>query len=288
MTRNDPDTVGRSEVVAIDAEGAMASVTGDWVATAPALSPDGEHVVVTRAEGDYESSGPDSTSLWVIGVDGSGARQLTDGPMDDHPAWSPDGHSIVFVRRADSLDGGDDLLQVEASGGSPTELLPAAEGGMSFRSPTWSRDGERLAYVRTSVGAAPEYQATSEVWSVDSDGGRARLIAEVPGAHTVSWAPDGASLLVSELGGEDGTVSLLDVVTGRRTVLFERAALADWSQDGERVYFVQRDTPPPEMTRWRLMVALLDGTTMGVPTPVGDVGDSYVYGYFGLAVGPCG
>ncbi len=288
MTRNEPDVMGGSEVVAIDHEGATALITGDWVATSPALSPDGRHVVVTRAEGDYESSGPESTSLWIIGVDGSGARQLTDGPLDDDPAWSPDGESIAFVRRADFSDEGADLLVVDASGGSPTVLLPAVGSGMSLRAPTWSRDGRQLAYVRTSVGPAPGYETTSEVWIVDGDGDRPRSVAEVPAVHTLSWSPDNASLLVSELGGETGTVSLLDVASGRQTVLFERAALAGWSQDGGRVYFVQRDTPPPEMTRWRLMVATLDGATSAVPIPVGAVTDSYVYRYFDLAVGPCG
>ena len=287
MTRNERASEGRVGVVAVDASGAVRLVTGDWVATAPALSPDGEQVVVTRAEGDYESSGPESTSLWIIGVDGSDPRQLTDGPFDDDPAWSPDGRTIAFVRRAGSTEGGDELSLVGASGGPPTVLLPAA-GDVSIGVPTWSHDGRWLAFLRRGAGATPGDEASTGVWIVDGDGGEPRFAAEVPGAHTLAWTPDGASLLVSELGGEDGTVSVLDVDTGRRTVLFERAALGDLSHDGARVYFVQRDTPPPEMTRWRLMVAPLDGSTAGAPTPVGDVSDHYVYGYARLDVGPCG
>ena len=59
----------------------------------PALSPDGRTVAFTR----WSSSGSGSTgSLWVINVDGSGERRISDGlRQPKSPTWSPDGTQIV-------------------------------------------------------------------------------------------------------------------------------------------------------------------------------------------------
>ena len=50
---------------------------------APDWSPDGERIVFTRSEPDGSNE-----SIWIVGADGSGLAQLTDG-TDDIPAWRP-------------------------------------------------------------------------------------------------------------------------------------------------------------------------------------------------------
>ncbi len=85
------ENVGLTEVVITSGGDEPELVTGDWVATKPSFGPDGEQLVVVRADGDYESAGPESTSLWIIGTDGSGPRQLTDGS----PTTSPTGHPMA-------------------------------------------------------------------------------------------------------------------------------------------------------------------------------------------------
>ena len=64
----------------------------------PALSPDGRRVAFTR----WSNSGDGSLgSLWVINIDGSGERLISDDlRQPKSPTWSPDGAQIVVNRQA--------------------------------------------------------------------------------------------------------------------------------------------------------------------------------------------
>src|SRR4030095_963543 len=59
----------------------------------PALSADGTRIAFVRSAGT-------GTGIWIMGVDGSGLRQITSNPkwMDESPSWSPDGTQVAFAR----------------------------------------------------------------------------------------------------------------------------------------------------------------------------------------------
>lgn len=70
-------------------------LTGTPVAeTSPALSPDGARVVYERSD-----------EIWVLVVASRAAARVA--PRGNHPSWSADGQSVLFVRR--DLDGGGPL-----------------------------------------------------------------------------------------------------------------------------------------------------------------------------------
>src|SRR5258708_37480508 len=67
-----------------------------WIA-GPRISPDGSRIVYTHVTVNQKHEGYE-TALWIIPSGGGEARQLTAGPHDSSPPWSPDGKLLAFVR----------------------------------------------------------------------------------------------------------------------------------------------------------------------------------------------
>jgi dipeptidyl aminopeptidase/acylaminoacyl peptidase len=109
------------------------------------LSPDGNWVVYSVEEADFESDSAQS-ELWRARWDGSGKQRLTRTPDADEyqPAVSPDGRWIAFL----SDRGGDDAetqVWIMPSDGGEAEALTSFAGGVEDFD--WSPDSARLAIV---------------------------------------------------------------------------------------------------------------------------------------------
>ena len=77
--------------------------TEDGLNADPAWSPDGSQIAFSRVDGSDQGD----TDIFVMNVDGSDVRQLTESDAaDTRPAWSPDGRSLLIVSNRKSLDGG--------------------------------------------------------------------------------------------------------------------------------------------------------------------------------------
>ncbi|MDD5640181.1 MAG: hypothetical protein PHX53_00925 [Syntrophales bacterium] len=60
----------------------------------PSWSPDGKHIAYIA----FTYYGKPTKHIWVMRSDGSDKRQLTTGPEDQQPVWSPDGRQVLFNR----------------------------------------------------------------------------------------------------------------------------------------------------------------------------------------------
>ncbi|HEX5874713.1 MAG TPA: S9 family peptidase [Pyrinomonadaceae bacterium] len=127
-----------------------------WIGD-PQVSPDGARVAFVRTTVNDRKDGY-NTALWMVETATGQTRQLTNGPRDTTPRWSPDGKYLVFVR-APEVQGRvepQQLFMLAMTGGEPFQFttLPRGAGG-----PQWSPDGKMIAFYNS---ATPEELAKAE------------------------------------------------------------------------------------------------------------------------------
>lgn len=196
-----------------------------------------------RAWGVDGAGADEFGNLVTLGIDGRGLRRLTTArEAESDPAWSPDGRQIAFNRGiGTSCNGGHcDLWQgaeiwvVDATGTNARRITqersPGSDPVAEFadRYPTWSPDGERIAFVhaRTVEGSAQD-ASDDGVYVVGVHGrGLHRVLRTGQGA-LVDWSPDGKTLAVVR----NGRVGVLDLRTGTISYV-GRGDSASWSPNG--------------------------------------------------------
>src|SRR5947207_8665366 len=93
-----------------------------WIGD-PQISPDGARVAFVRVTVNDKKDGY-NTAIWTVSTANGETRQLTNGPRDSTPRWSPDGKYLVFVR-APERDGRPEppqLFMRARAGGEPFQL----------------------------------------------------------------------------------------------------------------------------------------------------------------------
>jgi len=172
-----------SRIYAIDPKGKAKREIGGVPGRSPMLAPDGKRAV-------FMAGTWTATKLTVSGLDGSDAREITDGSSiawNNH--WSPDGKRIAFTGRNEP-DGELAVFVMNADGSGRRQVTHIApeEGGAQW--PAWSPDGRSLA-VQVNSRA---HKGVAHIWVVDVASGQARKLAPHEGTYldeTPSWFPDG-------------------------------------------------------------------------------------------------
>jgi dipeptidyl aminopeptidase/acylaminoacyl peptidase len=119
-----------------------------WIGS-PQVSPNGSQVVYARVTVDEKKTGYE-TALWIVPTDGKEApRQLTNGPHDGSPRWSPDGKAIVFTRAAekDGKKRPPQLCLLSMAGGDAFIFTDLPKGAGD---PKWSPDGKSIVFTDSS------------------------------------------------------------------------------------------------------------------------------------------
>ncbi len=195
----------------------------------PRISPDGEQLIYTRRWIDKMSDRWES-SLWIMNVDGSRNRFLTEGTS---ARWSPDGNRIAFLRQGDPkgtqvfvrwMDAEGSITQITRVEKSPGNITWSPTGdriAFTMQVPTdeswrvklpsrpsgadWTADPKvvtRLNYRRDRRGYIDDgYQ---HIFVVPATGGTPRHLTDGDWNHgPPRWTPDGNELLFSTLRVDD-------------------------------------------------------------------------------------
>lgn len=262
-------------------DGSETALTDDDASQAPSVSPDGRRIVFQRgSEGDPESAGYSRFRLHVMDSDGGDDEplldetdeiQVTDATLawDAHPAWSPDGSRIAFLRNVSAQAPEPDTHQVMVFSVEGRELrpLPGATGGLYGPAPAWSADSTRLAWIAEST----------LFWS-SLDG---HDIREVPLAGTPTSPPAWIDADRAIAVRVDDRLHRFDTETGARTEVAGAAALrALWTLptgqlaglDGpeERSRLVVMDVDEPYEPHEAHEITTIEGSRI---MPEGSVGD---------------
>jgi dipeptidyl aminopeptidase/acylaminoacyl peptidase len=259
----------------------------------PRWSPDGKHVL-------FESNRSGSGQLWVIGLDGGEARQLTTISTEASNAiWSPDGKHIAFVsavypefsekpfKESDPLN----KQKMEEQKKGPVKARVFAR--LFYRHwDSYVEDKRQHLFVMPAAGGEPkdvtpgdrDAYPTSTTFSVGDD---------------FCFSPDGTHLLFTAVPAKDEAWSTnMDVcrvpVTGGTTqweCLTRDNPAADgapqFAPDGKRLAWRSQKKAGYEADKWELMVAECDasGALTGKPQSLTADLDRAV-GEFVWAAGP--
>jgi Tol biopolymer transport system component len=213
----------------------VATMTARHVINIPAWAKDGRQIAYSR-EGDIR----------VIGVDSSGDRVLARRGW--HPAWSPDGRSLMFVGNSGGISTAPTSLELVNVDGSNRRTLFSDGGYASF--PKWSPDGQKILYVADGGYV----DSCFGLWTVNADGSGARQLggpgvgrpsascsfveASLSDGYWPVWSPDGSEIaFVSGPGPEAFSIHVIRADgSGRRLRVPAPATYPDWTPDGRLIY----------------------------------------------------
>ena len=273
-----PSNESQTDVIAIPIDGGPAKTLLGGLSSEdmPALCSEGRELVYISDRSGTEGA------AWVHDMKMGTDRELLRSDeipfqsgeatsMLMNPALSPDCRRLAVA--AVTGPSTQKIFLVHTSGGTPVRATADLEG--IENAPTWSPDGERLAYLRadangwslfvTRVGdVAPPVQLAGTLGNLSADAGvqmpqwspRGNWIAVADSAHVIlvspdghqkryirttpgplAWAPDGRTIYVVHMKGRRGSLAAIDSESGAERIIRDLGEFVPWGFEnpGNRV-----------------------------------------------------
>ena len=211
----------------------------------PQISPDSRWVAYVQTSVDLNAN-KKTSHIWLVSMDGGGARQLTTGEgSDSRPRWSPDGGRLALI----STRGGKSQVWIlPVSGGEAhavTTISTEADGV------TWAAKGETLVFTSQVYPDCPDDACNrAGLEQAEHSKVKARLITELLFRHWTDWR-DGKYTHVFSVSAAGGPAR--DLTPGRYdSPTFFLGAPDGYaiSPDGSEVCFTSNRSEPPSAPAW--------------------------------------
>ena len=207
---------------------------------APAISPDGREVALTRGQLDHPIG-----DVWVFDLRRGTETRLTFDGKSAYPIWTPDGKKIIYAVFSDDkpeLNTGAraDILKIKAADNSGVEqnLLPSASNFAAF--PSISADGQRLVFQ--TIG----HKTAWDIWGVDLQGERKPFpLAQTPFLELLpSISPNGrwVAYISNETGRAEVFITAFSGGGAKWQVSTDGGREPRWRGDGKELFFSAQDS----------------------------------------------
>jgi serine/threonine protein kinase/Tol biopolymer transport system component len=199
---------------------------------APLWSPDGKQVAFLRLING-------ANDLWTVHATGGDAKPLTTGGITfggftllpynrmqtQDFQWSPDTARLIYCANTSGVA---NVWQIGIDGSGPTQLSDNTDANTHFLNPTWSPDGQRVAWLALAPG---QTQPSWSIWLI-ADGQRKQIFQSDSVLGLVGWLQSGQELIVKSVSGQSGpskapvdvTLSILSVRDGQQRSLAQLPA----------------------------------------------------------------
>lgn len=222
---------------------------------APAISPDGRHIVFARTWVD-KMKDQSRSNLWIVDADGARVRELTRGNWrDSSPVWSPDGKRIAFLS---DRDGTSQLHVMYLDTGEIAQLTRIQRAPSAI---AWSPDGKRIAFTQTMPDEEPPLRVELPKRPRGAEWARGPVLVD-----RLTWARDGTGPV--EKGYTH--VFVVDAVLGGTPRQITEGRFnhsgPEWSADGRTIYVSGLRKPEAEYLRNDTEIYAIDVQTLQIRT----------------------
>ena len=185
--------------------------------------------------------------------------QLTDNlDRDRNPVFSPDGRRIAFQSDRDDPDQNDDdfIWNIYSMNLDGSDVIRLTHDKWSNSEPSWSPDGQRIAFVSWQSDA-------SDIYVMNADGSDLSRVThdETHKESHPSWAPDGRSLAFQRSTDHGSYICVTTLVENHWSEgdCSVRGWDPSWSPTGDRIAFA-RDNSSGFLSNWDVFVMSPGGT----------------------------
>ena len=190
----------------------------------------------------FSSTRDGNREVYMMNPDGSEQVNLTQHPAHDISAvWSPTGEQILFVSDR-QRKGVWDLYLMDPDGANVRRVFKR-KIKVSRRSPTWSPDGKRFAYVYDSWKLRLNSSLHLGRFGEEE-------VESLPYADSLAWSPDGSEIACTVSHALGTRLTFINVDTRDREQPIPDKALPwqylpSWSAAGDRLAIAGNKHPIP-------------------------------------------